>query len=327
MSFLRCLAPTLSFSLSVMSLSALAWGQQGHSLLASTAAELATDGQAFWTANANAMGQLANVPDAVWKSLQTAALEKPTHYVQIDAYVSDPAQFPAALFSYVAAVAQEGEAFVTENGTAPWRADQMYLLAKEAFRKGDDSNGLMIAGALAHYIGDLSQPLHVTKRYDGEVGQKTGIHKFFETDNLKSENAQTLSNEVSARAQVLLSQGNIEKTFSTDFLSGVFSEVSRTSLLVDTVHQIDQRLGRDNQGSQEQLVIAKERLADGSATLAVVLSKIWKESGRKDSSKSVKIDQKPKWIPIDYKETAAASGSKNPSNPQGGFSQEDCETL
>jgi hypothetical protein len=322
---------SLGLSVCLLSSQALAWGPQGHTLIAKTAAELATDGQLFWQAYADSLGSLANVPDAVWKSLPTASLEKPTHYFQIDAYVADPVQFPAALFSYVAAVAKQGQSFVNENGTAPWRGDQMFVMAVDALRRNDDVNALVIAGALAHYIGDLSMPLHVTKKYDGPEGQKTGIHKFFETDNLQNVDAELLNNDVAARAQILVSNGEIQKSFEGDFTSATFAEMARTSAFVDTVLNTDAHEGRSGKGADDQLELAKDRMADGSASLAAAFSKIWRESGRKDLTRAIKAPKKPAWITIDYSRSSGASSTgsstSTPKPKSGPTSQNmnDCE--
>lgn len=76
---------------------------------------------------------------------------------------------------------------VAETGTAPWRVDQLALLAVQALRNRKDSLALVYLGTLGHYVGDLSQPLHTTMNYDGQVHQPSakGIHSAFETAELE----------------------------------------------------------------------------------------------------------------------------------------------
>jgi hypothetical protein len=40
----------------------------------------------------------------------------------------------------------------------------------------------MLAGPMAHYVGDLSMPLHVSENYDGQLTGQKGIHHYFEED-------------------------------------------------------------------------------------------------------------------------------------------------
>lgn len=283
----------------MLSQKAFAWGSLGHSLIAEIAAETSSAGNAFWSANSKVLGQLANVPDVVWKQDATINEERPTHWFQIDAYVDDPASYPQALYSFVAAVARHQLPFVTKNGTATWRSEQMYDMALDALKQNNDERAIQIVGALAHYIGDISQPLHVTRNYDGPNGTKNGIHRYFETENLDSIDKATLINEVLQETRRLKSMSDIDKSFSTDVLEGTFGAVARSARNTQAIFDIDTQQGRTASGSAKMLSLAKLRLADGSASLSAILSKLWTDSKRIDVAKKLTV-RPPDFIPVRY---------------------------
>ncbi|MFC1746375.1 hypothetical protein ACFL35_20450 [Candidatus Riflebacteria bacterium] len=49
-----------------------------------------------------------------------------------------------------------------------------------AIQNGNTRFAIQLAADLGHYIGDLCQPLHVSKFYDGKSQSARGIHKSFE---------------------------------------------------------------------------------------------------------------------------------------------------
>lgn len=285
---------------------AFAWGALGHSLIAEIAAETSTAGHSFWSSNSKTLGQLANVPDVVWKQDATINAERPTHWFQIDAYVEDPATYPQALRSFIAAVARYQLPFVTKNGTATWRVEQMYEMALDALKQNNDERAIQIVGALAHYIGDISQPLHVTRNYDGPNGTKNGIHRFFETENLDSIDKDTLINQVMQETRQLKTTTDLDKSFSTDVLEGTFAAVVRSARNTQSIFDIDSQHGRNAAGSEKMLTVAKLRLADGSASLSAVLTKLWTESKRSDVANKLNV-RPPEFIPVKY---TSAQGSQ-----------------
>lgn len=105
-----------------------------------------------------------------------------THYIDIDYY---PEFFAGTLpHSYSALVALYGKQTVDDNGTVPWTigtytgtlANAMY--AAHTVRAW--LNLRTTAGALAHYIEDAHNPLHLTQNYNGQMTGNTGIHSRYE---------------------------------------------------------------------------------------------------------------------------------------------------
>jgi len=274
-----------------------AWGRTGHAWIGRMAAELAPEGREFWLANRYQMATLANVPDVLWKSNANAnsRVEVPTHWFQIDAYASAPWELPAVFNSYSETVAEFGQEIVQTNGTASWRALEFYKLAVDTMRKGNYPRSLQMAGALAHYIGDLSQPLHVTIDYDGENESNTGIHSFFETKNIQNADAAILQAAIKERAVKLLQDPEFQESFQGSPLQAIYREIMRSAQSIRTVLDQDRQLGRGAAGSRAQMALATDRLADGTATLAILLGRIWIEGGRPDIKQEIRVPD-PIWV-------------------------------
>lgn len=286
-------------SVSLHSSNVFAWGATGHQIVAYVGAELATEGQAFWNANADGMRQLTNVPDRVWKQLSTGSQERPTHFFQADSYTTDVNNTDMQFFpkSYSDAVAKYGQSTILVNGTAPWRVAQFYNLAVQALRAQNPQQALQYAGAMSHYIGDLSQPLHVTANFDGQQTGNHGIHSYFETTNLKDETS--IRNEVLQRAQGLLNDPNFVSQFNGDVISALYYEAARSLHKRNEIINNDLNLGRTGAGAAAQLETAKQRLADGAATLAIILNHIWHDGGQNLMASPVAVTD-PAWVPPSY---------------------------
>jgi|GEM_PF-1050030 len=289
---------------------ARAWGHRGHQTLATLGSQIVSTQNLFWTANATNMGMLSNVPDRYWKVRATAAKEKPTHYFQPDAFFSTPDQFFRFPRAYPDAVKEFTRETIEENGTAPWRIKQFYNLAVAAFAKKDLVLGLQMAGAMSHYVGDLSQPLHVTKNYDGQETGNKGVHKYFETDLLEQTQAESLSSEVKARAQALLKDPAFLAQFNGSVEDVIFAEIDRAYAFKDPLIDIDLSQGRGPKGSAALLEMAKDRLADGAATLALLLNRISQDSNVDAEGASVTVPV-PKWVEPKYDLLAASDGASS----------------
>jgi hypothetical protein len=298
---------TLCFGLLFNLDQAHAWGSFGHRTVATIASKIVRKNGAFWRSNASNMGKLTNVPDQYWKSGPGAFAEKPTHWFQIDSYFTKPTQFKLFPHDYSEATDKYSEKSVIVNGTATWRINQFYSNAVAALKKNNYLKGLQMAGAMSHYVGDLSQPLHVSKNYDGHETNNPGIHKFFETINLENADPEELIADVTDQAKILLSSPEFEELRSLNPIDFAFEEVNRSFDDKDSIISADLKLGRGARGSAAMLKIAKRRMADGAASLALLLEKISDDSGlTNDDGGSVDL-QIPKWIAPEYKTKAPKS--------------------
>ena len=280
---------------------AAAWGAKGHQIIAYVGGNLTTDGQAFWRANLQPLRQLSTVPDRIWKGSATKIQENPTHWFQADAYYTpehynEIVKFPAA---YADAVKMYSEKTILINGTAPWRIHQLYRLALNSFKMGDMKAALEYAGAMTHYVGDISQPLHASENYDGQHTGNTGIHSYFETSIISDENK--IRADVQTRAERLLKNPVFLKQFSGVLMDDLLLEVSRSIQQLDEILNNDNRYGRNAAGAAKQLELAKDRMADGAATVTLILNQLWKESGLIAQATPLTIHD-PEWIKPDYKQ-------------------------
>ena len=286
-------------SFTLASLSAFGWGAKGHQIVSYVGASLATDGQAFWGANLDPMRQLSTVPDRLWKTPDIKPQEGHQHFFQIDSYFTPAqyAQIPSFPRSYSEAVTKYGESEILRNGTAPWRIRQLYKLALQEFKSGDMKSALEHAGAMSHYIGDLSQPLHVTENFNGQFTGDSGIHSYFETTIIVDEMA--VRADVQKRAQALLQDKNFIAQFRGSLGDAVMLEIERSIAFKDQIIQNDKQYGRSAQGAAVQLELAKDRLADGAATLSVILNQLWKDSGLVANATPLTIED-PSWVEPDF---------------------------
>ncbi len=290
---------TLGFSQILYTTGVHAWGRTGHQIIGEIAAELAPAGQDFWLANKGNLGTLANVPDSVWKSGSGSSQEKPTHWFHADAYTQAPWKLPSVFETFSAAVNEYGQATIQENGTAYWRAQQFFDDAIYFLQIKDDSRALQMAGVLAHYVGDLAQPLHVTIDYDGANSNQSGIHSFFESMNVDSIDFSSLKLKVKNRAISLLASPKFARQSTWTIQSIMAAEIARSADFIQEVLANDDAYGRQGQGSQVQLELAIDRMADGVATLALIYGKIIVDSSSNPSPRVLRSET-PLWVAPSY---------------------------
>ncbi len=289
----------ISVLIVLASSSAFGWGAIGHQIVAYTGANSTTDGKLFWKSNLEPLRTLTTVPDRIWKAPATKAEERSTHWFEVDVYFK-PVEFSQIISfpsSYSAAVGKYTEGKVLTNGTAPWRIRQLYQLAFQAFKAGEVKSALQYVGVMSHYIGDLSQPLHVTVNYDGQLTGNKGLHAYFETSVLKNETA--IRADVQKRTLKLLKNGNFLNQFNGSLMDTILLSVERSVSQVEQVLKNDKMYGRTAKGASIQLELAKDRLADGAATFSIILNQLWKETGLVARTNPLKVAD-PQWIRPDY---------------------------
>lgn len=275
------------------------WGSKGHQIVAYVGANLTTDGQAFWQANLEPLRKLTTVPDRVWKAPATKTGEANTHWFQVDAYYQ-PADYNQIIrfpSSYSDAITQYGASMIEINGVAPWRIRQLYQLAFYSFTQGDMESALEYVGVMTHYIGDLSQPLHVTENYDGQQSGNKGIHSYFETTVIKDEIK--VRADVEKRVQKLLQDANFLSQFNGNLMDAILLEVERSVSYRDQILQNDDKYGRSKNGASIQLELAKDRMADAAATTAMILNQLWRDTGLVAQATPMTV-QDPKWVKPDF---------------------------
>lgn len=325
-----CLGLSALMSLVLGVSNAHAWGAHGHQIVSYVGSELTgQNGEPFWTSNSENMRTLSTVPDRLWKGAKTKAAEGPTHFFQADYYVKDINQcddilnFPK---KYTDAADKYGEDVLVKNGTAPYRVVQMYNLAVAAFRRGDMAEGVEDVGVMSHYIGDLSQPLHVSENYDGQETGNGGIHAWFETTNIADE--MSIRDEVMTRAEALLKDADYMKEASGDLADVLNHEIVRSLEKRDEVLQNDTKLGRKTKKAQQvQLDLAEDRMADGAAVLSIVMERLSRDAGLTQKSTEIPIED-PEWISPDYESVFSKTKSQHGlMTPFVSNLEDDCDAI
>jgi len=113
--------------------------------------------------------------------------EDPNHFLDLDweGYGKEPfAELPR---DYVAAIAKFGRARIQQNGTVPWRVEEMFGSLQRAFRdyprRGvfGQNDIIHFSAWLSHYVSDSIQPFHGVINYDGQLTRQNGVHARFES--------------------------------------------------------------------------------------------------------------------------------------------------
>jgi hypothetical protein len=278
-----------------------AWGDKGHRMINRLAAEsLPADVPAFLrTADAiNEIEYLGPEPDR-WRSpaeSELSAAQAPDHFIDIE-YADMIGPLPRRRYEYIAALAA---AQVTHPdlarqlepvrvGFQPYITNEVWERLKSAmrnYRELDEQHAdtkpveaaiLFYAGWMGHYVGDGSQPLHVTRNYDGWVekdnpnGYTTehGIHSKFETAfvnaNISASDVQPLMTPVHP---------------VSDEWTAYLEYLHHTGSLMERVYQLDKQQAFDGAGTPEGKRFTAERLAAGASELRDLIVSAWIESAQ-----------------------------------------------
>lgn len=333
---------------------ARAWGERGHQIVTEVAVRIimdrSGDNPAFSTPLLSRRGllcHLANVPDIVWRSqgAEITEVNGPTHFVGLEDLV-DPLDVTKIPFDFAAAkiaAKSHGDELVTQTGTAPWRVAQLASKLEQSLQRIRDAQtqagplstktlspmvdeALLWAGLLAHFVGDLSQPDHVSTDFDGWRHGEGGLHAYIDSDIV---DVQPLDLAARVYAQVT-------KTHPLSQMLTGLSEAERAqfadnplrlafALAVDAHHRRDEMLRLDKSlalmapsqtephrtpakrhpasasaAAYEPFVV--ERLAAASDALAGLWQWAWDKAGRPDLSAyhSYAYPVAPDFVPPDY---------------------------
>src|SRR5688500_7528020 len=166
---------------------AQAWGFEAHKFIMERAiALLPAELRPMFERDRATLIERSIDPDT-WQNAGFDAIESPNHFLDLDweGYGKYPfAQLPR---DYTAAVAKFGRARIEQNGTVPWRTEEMFGNLRRAFeaygRRGAFGRFdiLHYAAWLTHYVSDAHVPFHAVVNYDGQLTGQNGIHARFES--------------------------------------------------------------------------------------------------------------------------------------------------
>lgn len=279
-------------TLSLATTQAHAWGKRGHAMVCETAAYLVvekTKKTEFLKDHSYDLGFYCNVPDVVWKREATYKREWFNHFMDMEIFdrefkgsnVEKPFELSRLEFE---------KAFPNVKETAGrsfWRINELMqsadkisaelkksTLSKEE-RQKLQADWLVNVGVLGHYIGDLSQPLHVTENYDGQMSEQKGVHSWFEDEvvnQLFLQGAKGLEFEVLKSAELKWKKLN-GKWDNKPVVTVAQDLANDSNKELANLLKIDKRIGRKS--IQKAAAAYHNMIVDRMATGAVALATLW----------------------------------------------------
>ncbi len=216
--------------------------------------------------------------------------EQYNHFIDIDRYGKYP--FNELPRDKAKAIEKYGFSVVQKNGFLPWRIAEFIDSLSYSISLNDKVRMLKYLSWLAHYIGDVHQPLHLTENYDGQLTNQPGIHSRFETELVKY---LISKNDLSFNSEDLL--GSLKKnTLVKDKVNFAFDIILESYPLIDEIlkadsfaksqippeklYRVEKRNGRTRYiYSEEYYLIMSDKLKnlvyDRMSTSAVKLALVW----------------------------------------------------
>lgn len=154
-----------------------AWGGQGHFKISS---EVANSFPTELLSIFNWTDTLATHASDADDRKQWDPNEAVRHYIDIDNYTGflEDGRIPQTFDS---AVAIYGNNFVMTNGTLPFTILNCYDSLKTNFEQENWNKVAFFASDLGHYVADGHMPLHITRNYNGQYTNQTGVHARYES--------------------------------------------------------------------------------------------------------------------------------------------------
>jgi hypothetical protein len=163
-----------------------AWGYEAHKTIMDRAiALLPAELRPLFEQNRATLVERSIDPDT-WQMAGFDAQESPHHFLDLDWDGYGKYPFDGLPRDYTAAIAKFGKARIEQNGTLPWRVEEVYGDLRRAFeayeRRGPFGRFdiLFFSAWLTHYVSDAHVPFHAVLNYDGQLTGQHGIHARFE---------------------------------------------------------------------------------------------------------------------------------------------------
>jgi hypothetical protein len=291
--YLRFVLPlSVACCVALPAVPAHAWGNDGHKMINRlAAASLPPDIPAFLRSQAalDEIEYLGPEPDR-WRSRaepELNAAQAPEHFINLE--LADAlGPLPRKRLDFEAMVFAAGKRPET-IGLQPWQTDEVWERLKAAMR---EYRGLLASGGntkpveaaiifycgwLGHYVGDGSQPLHVSVQYNGWTGPNPHgyttdhqIHSQFESAFVA---ANIHAPEVAAKMTPL-------KTIDGDMFDAYVAYLRHTGTYVEKVYELDKAGGFTGAGTQESRDFTAERIAAGASMLRDMICAAWIDSAQ-----------------------------------------------
>jgi len=246
------------------------WGNVGHAIINKNTILTALPEMSFFQSWVNVL--VAHASDADYRKSDNPD-EKPKHYIDIDNY---PEFISSGSIShnFDSLVSKYGYAFVLKQGILPWAILAAAESLEVALKNKDENSAMLLAADLGHYVGDAHMPLHITKNYDGQYSNQTGIHSRYESTMIQKYQAQLIYNGDSLK-------------YIQNLPDYVFK------MITDNYKYVDSLLAAEK---------AAKSFANGSTSSTVYYDKLWQLSKKftlklfKDASHKLTCIIYTKWI-------------------------------
>lgn len=275
------------------------WGSDGHRIINRLAAQaLPSDAPAFLTKPAalNEIEYLGPEPDR-WRSPaepELSATQAPDHFIDLE-YADVIGPLPRKRYDFIEQLdkyrtmhpEQAANETPEKVGMQPWQTEEGWERLKAGFRdyrealarhedtKPEEAAVLFYAGWLGHYVGDGSQPLHVTRDYNGWV-EPTNPHGYTTEHHIHSqfETVFIAANIKAADVKPLLPPVAPIGDEWADYLAYLRHSAS----LTEQTYALEKTGAFNGTGTTEGKQFAEERLAAGAGMLRDLIYAAWVKS-------------------------------------------------
>jgi hypothetical protein len=334
-----------------------AWGGRGHDAICQSAVFLIKDEnlKEYLQNKPHMMGHLCNIPDIYWRNIdpQLMAHGNPTHYTNpelIGLSAKDvPRNMKALIEKYTGTENRIKENFKISSvpqdmGSNWWRADQFFRLAvtaaSEVKKQTPPTNSkeeqddklaynkyfyemIVSMGLMGHFVGDNSQPFHVTSDHDGYAAGHGGIHAYYEDSSVAFFGSDLhfkitqAAKKINAK-KLLQGKDTIEKMqdLGEISVSEVKSILKVDPIITPSTLKIEKGMSLKTPAKRQPASIGFKKfeklMITQMARSALLLAHLWDEVYRSAGSpeikayKSYRYPLMPEFIMPDYYDTRAA---------------------
>jgi hypothetical protein len=267
-----------------------AWGNEGHRLINRLGAStLPADVPEFLRTQAaiDEIEYLGPEPDR-WRSSaepELAAAQAPEHFIDLE-LADKLGPLPHKRFDFLAEV-YAAHQDPTKIGLQPWQADEVWERLKAAMRQYRDLKAagkdtapveqaiIFYTAWLGHYVGDGSQPLHVTVEYNGWTGPNPNGYTTAHTIHSEFESAFVAANIHEADVAPKMTP---VKAIEGDMFDAYVAYLRHTATYVEKVYQLEKEGGFVGAGTAESRDFTATRLAAGASMLRDMIYTAWIDS-------------------------------------------------
>jgi hypothetical protein len=291
---LRSLWPVLTTLLMLVAGPACSygWGNDGHQIINRLAASnLPSEVPAFLRSE-SAIGEIEYLgpePDR-WRSPaepELVSAQAPEHFINLEpADALGP--LPHKRFDFLAKAYAAGQR-PDRIGLQPWEATEIWERLKAALRayrqlsaahqdtRAVEQAAIFYAGWLGHYVGDASQPLHTTEKYNGWVGANPNGYTTDHKIHWQFEGAFVAANLHAADVQPKMTPVH---ALTGDMFDDYMAYIRHTFTYVEKVYQLEKAGGFTGAGTAESRDFTADRLAAGASMLRDMIYTAWVESAQ-----------------------------------------------